>query len=373
MGIVLKNTNITGGKLQVNTPPKWWIRNPNWLPMPEILPTDNKFAGLFAVFEDGFNAVALRLNNGSHTIDWGDGTTSSGSGSNQVYNKTFNYSLIGGKILQTSDNRNYKQIIITVTFTNVTNEFNIDQITTPTTGTNSRPQNWLDIIVSSTNSTNTLTFDTRRFGYCSIYLERIVCLNQVNLRQSRDLANIKVINADNSVGFKSNELYRNTSDFRFNEYGDLCNYFNTGTGFQNVQFNESLISEFGNINIPNASNIGGFFTNCKNLKKVGNMSFISATDLTSFFQGCFILNSIGTINVNNATTINSMFNSCYSLGEIIFTGSLSLVTVTTNAFAVCRALRRLIIPGLRVGFDIRATQITGQNLQDLFTSLGTAT
>jgi hypothetical protein len=48
------------------------------------------------------------------------------------------------------------------------------------------------------------------------------------------------------------------------------------------------------------------------------------------------------------------------------------VTDTTNTFLENRSLRRLILPNLTIGFDIRATQITGQNLQDLFTSLGTA-
>jgi hypothetical protein len=81
---------------------------------------------------------------------------------------------------------------------------------------------------------------------------------------------------------------------------------------------------------------------------------------------------MGTLTTSSSlTNISQAFYFCKLLNEIELTECVS-ITNTTNAFAGCPALRRLVLPNLTRGFNISETQITGTNLQDLFTSLGTA-
>ena len=48
-----------------------WVRPSDWLPLPSVSDSEQKFVGLHAIFEDA-NFVALRCQ-AAYTVDWGDG------------------------------------------------------------------------------------------------------------------------------------------------------------------------------------------------------------------------------------------------------------------------------------------------------------
>ena len=66
MGIVLKNVNITGGKmealskLQPVPSPAGWVRPADWLSMPTLTSADEEIAILHAVWNNDSNYAAFR-------------------------------------------------------------------------------------------------------------------------------------------------------------------------------------------------------------------------------------------------------------------------------------------------------------------------
>ena len=205
------------------------------------------------------------------------------------------------------------------------------------------------------------------------YIQRVKCLGFVDLRQCRNSTSLKVIDADLSIGVKSNNLFQFNGDFRANNNGDLITMINTASGLQNVMFNQSSITKVGNFNFPNSINTGGFFRLCGSLIECGDFSSPSTTNFSDAFRENYQLKKIGIITLGAAcTNLNFCFRLNYNLTEIIFAGTLSGVTTINQAFFNNYSLRSLILPDITIGFDIRDTQITGQNLQDLFDSIGTA-
>ena len=89
-----------------------WVRSSEWLPVP-ISPSDEKGIGLFAVFPNEYNAVALQatVSSGQVLVDWGDGTTSTVN-SNTTATKSYEYDALSNSTLTSLG---YKQVIITIT------------------------------------------------------------------------------------------------------------------------------------------------------------------------------------------------------------------------------------------------------------------
>ncbi len=363
-------------ELESFCPKVWWERPEGWLPMPTINEGDNKFAGLYAVFEDDFNAVAILLSGGNHSIDWGDGATDSGSGANQTYNHVYDYSTISGAVLVSDDGRNYKQVMVEFDFDSTTLLVQIDRTTTPTTGTNLRPQNWLDVAISSTRIFN-LSFDASNNNqYRMNYLERINIIGDlVRLRNAKLCPNLKVV--DYNWFNQIRTEFGSFNDFRADANGTPVSInaqtISGPSSGQQFAFQETLISKVGNItDLLGESQRRMFFIN-SNIQEIGDINIPSATQLDGAFYFCYKLYSIGTITVGvSLLNLSLAFFRAFSLKEIIFAGDMSGVNNTNQTFQECNSLRRLILPNITVGFDIRWSQITGQNLQDLFDSIGIA-
>ena len=57
--------------------PDIWIRPAGWPALPNLTSADNKYAGVYAVYEGKTNRLQISHNSASsnNTIDWGDGTS----------------------------------------------------------------------------------------------------------------------------------------------------------------------------------------------------------------------------------------------------------------------------------------------------------
>lgn len=65
-----------------------WVRNPSW-PACEANSGDNRVRGLYAVWPDGANFIAMTVS-AAYTVDYGDGTTTNyTSGSTAYYEYTY--------------------------------------------------------------------------------------------------------------------------------------------------------------------------------------------------------------------------------------------------------------------------------------------
>jgi hypothetical protein len=349
-------------------PSGWWVRPEEWLPMPTI--ADNTAHGLFAVFEDEINGLAIQVQNGTHTIIWGDGSTNSTGSGTQTYNHVYDYSTLSGSSYVFTDGRNYKMVMVTIEFTNATTLVNIGVPTTPASGTANRIQNWLDFQINST-----------RVNGCQLqYTTYFVCLLQrLNLvgeawvsgfssPLSRAL-NLRVLGCDFSKPY-INQLSGILSNF----LGDLRDIngdpiiINSLLNSSNV-LNGSRITEIGDVILPNSTTALSFMQS-SSIRKCGSISIPNVTSLSDAFRDCPI--ETLSISVNLLQNITRVVLNCLRLSKLEFIGTMANVTTTAQAFNSCISLRRLILPNLSIGFDISATQVSGQNLQDLFISLGNA-
>ena len=98
--------------------PNEWIRNPQWPNLPVINVGDERFVGLYAVFEndaDG-NVIDISIDRAGQTIDYGDGTIiASVLG---VNTHAYDYNALQGPILQMPDGTNYKMVIVDIDLNN---------------------------------------------------------------------------------------------------------------------------------------------------------------------------------------------------------------------------------------------------------------
>lgn len=335
MGIVLKNVNITGGKLSSTIDASTgWVRNPDWLPLPEITAADNRFVGLFLVFENEYNQTTFYGNNGSFAIDWGDGTSDVSNSAVQTH--VYDYSTIVSPINQYYDGRNYKQVIIDIVQVNTPSFFIIDR----NNGINNNGgNNFVDINMSFPNVSNISLSSQRKLHI----LERLAVYDVDTFSSNSWFLGM----------YKLQELI-----FPFEKSSTLIN-----SSFHGLQY-------IGDLNLTNCTNLsiafsGVFWDSC------GDINSGMVTTFIRLFENAKKLRRTGTINCLSATTIQQIFNGCESLNKTHLINCGSIVT-TTNAFNLNSSLSDLILDGLTVGFSIANCNLTDTALNDLFTSLGTA-
>ena len=130
-------------------------------------------------------------------------------------------------------------------------------------------------------------------------------------------------------------------------------------------------------NLPNLTTAANMFNGCYSLQSVNLPNLPKLTTATSMFGACYSLQSVNLSNLSNLTTAANMFNTCYALQSVNLS-NLSKLTTATSMFgatveSTClRSLRRIVTPGITVGFALLYGAMQAQELNALFTSLGTA-
>lgn len=342
-----------------------WVRNPDWMDFPSTLnPLDEKVYLLVAVFEGESNVITLQVGySTSALIDWGDNTSVTPT-NGITETKSYTYSTISSSVSVYKDGRNYKQAMIEVSGVDI---YTLDG--SRGASFNTSQNNYLDIYG---NLPNVSVF---RFGlllYCPL-LERIRLLNHSSLNLDKAFQgtlSLKVleVNINNMYG-NLISAFGNTGLEKVGNIDWSLSNINSDTRFV---FNRSLIKSVGDM-ILQGSSYAQFFNECHLLEEVGDIKFLNGNSVSAMFVNCYRLTKLGFIEIpSTLSDINSFFSNCYSIKDIIFIGDMSGITSTTNAFNNCRNLRKLIMPNITVGFTIANCQLGTQELDDLFTSLGTA-
>lgn len=370
-----------------------WVRPADWLTLPTVGPTDQKFAGLYAVFDNDSNYVALNatVSSGTYTVDWGDGTSPVTYASGTQAQYTYNYASISSGTLTT---RGYKQVIITVTPTtaNLTS-VSMNAKYTAAAGYPILPKynsKWLDVIVGSPNLTSMVvtpngaavsahmleqyTLVSKSSSWVSFTDLFYYChgLRKVNI--SADMSNVTDINAMYYYCINLEEApYFDTSNctsmnFTFGGCYSLKSapLYNTAkvTTIQNMFQNCYDIVEIPPYNTSNVINMTYTFGNCnslqtlpyfdtkkvtvfqqtflgcKNLQEVPLYDTSNVTNFSQAFSGCSSLKSIPLLNMSNVTTVNGMFNACTSLVDVPKFNTIN-VTDTGSFFATCSSLQTI--------------------------------
>jgi hypothetical protein len=372
-GVFFADVDVTsGGVASVNVPSSTgWVRNPDWLPLPEITAADNRFVGLFLVFENEYNQVGFSINGTagwSANIDWGDGTSQVVStNANQV--KVYDYATISNPVKQYYDGRNYKQLFVDVTrLSGTINTFH-SSITMPL------------------NSSGTINFGDVALSFPNVTDFRLSGVN--NNANFRILEKLRVLNHNITTGnFILSGL--NALEFAEVKYDTpttailglvdigpctakpLDINLNSRNDVNTLMGNRFFLKKFGNFTAPAPTvNAQQLFFNDYVLEEVGNITLASATNVTRMFSQCRTLQKIGVIDIPNAQNISQIVDGCFLLQEFEIVSAAN-VTITTSAFANTGNLKRVILPGITVGFSVAQNALSAQALNDLFTSLGTA-
>jgi len=131
--------------------PDAWVRPAEWLPMPDVSPTEDNFAGLIAVFDHDGNYVELMADGTDYTVDWGDGTVENYDAGDVAVHQ---YDFADTDLTDTVSTLGYKQAMVVATPQGEGSwtTFSLQENAIPGS-LFSAPVNWLDIVFSGPNVT----------------------------------------------------------------------------------------------------------------------------------------------------------------------------------------------------------------------------
>jgi hypothetical protein len=352
--------NITAGSPPEPRNP--WVRNPSWLALPTVLPTENKVVALhrltfnprgnsFDTVYDQSNFVAFSATTqagGGYTVNWGDGTTTSHS--------------TGATALKLYDSTNMAAVPDStrapVTFTAATNTVertahgykdgfivSFAQITT-TTGIERLQQYY---VVNSTVNTfqisrepngPVLAFTNNGTGFILPYKQVIITITP---NGSNTFTSLNFNIRHTQAGLQSNYC---TGWLDMIISGPSLSSLNFATTATNVT--HGALEQFQLISTNTISNFNGFFNRCFSLKSVPKfvLRTTGTCTMNNFFWNCHGLTHAPVftdINGNDAapriTSVDTMFRFCHSL-QYVPNYNLSSCTNFNTMLGDCFSLER---------------------------------
>ena len=292
-----------------------WVRPNDWTSLPTIGPTDQIFAGLLAITNDETNYISLLANTdaGTYTVNWGDGTSTSGVSNGVAAQHYYTYS---NSNITNISSLGYKIVIVTVTpDTGNLTGINLQKLHSQLGTSNNYNTKWLDIAIGSPYL-NTLT----------------VSANVINtgLAMLQKFSIISLSSSLTNMAYMFYNCYSLQSVPLFN----TINVTNMTSMFQGCYSLQS-VPLFNTINV---TNMAYMFYNCYSLESVPLFNTINVTNMTSMFYTCYSLLSVPLFNTANVINMASMFYSCYSLQSVPLFNTIN-VTNMSSMFYNCYSLQ----------------------------------
>jgi hypothetical protein len=328
-----------------------WVRNPDWIDLPEHDPSDERIDILFAVGDWSSNPVAFVMQ-GDYHVDWGDGNDENVT-SNVQAEHNFDYDDLDPETEFVVGGTTYRQAIITVTpqtseaLTLV--DFNrkhtgfVPQYATAMMDMRLSVPNCTSLIIGGANAP--------RRG-----LERV------------DWLSTGTLTSMGGMFFDCNSL-QSIPAFP----GSVASVTNMGSMFSGCNSLQSIPAFTGSV--ASVTNRVNMFTVCSSLQSIPAFpgSVASVTNMLNMFLNCNSLQSIPAFpgSVASVTTMQSMFQNCNSLQSIpAFPGSVASVTNMGNMFLNCNSLALLgDLPGVTLNFSVASCLLGRDELVSVFTNL----
>ena len=367
-----------------------WVRNPQWLEIPDIPEGEQKFIGLYGISDVSVesNAVAFRFI-GAYTVEWGDGSAPENFASGVTARHVYTFSSISS---DTETDAGLRQVLITVTPQSGQNFTTVDLVETPTNWIAQHIKTWLDISIRAPNCTSlSLCSSSNQFPFME--RARIFELGNVTTFSSlfyggTRLRYVELPQTPFTSLTNTSSMFALCSDMLYAPYFDTSNVtsfstmfgscnsllyvprYNTSSGTTNLRMFQNCYSlkylpdidlssttnlqEFAEgctqlIEIPDAlaASIGSscltvnqMFNSCFSLRKCPAMNLSGCTNFTSMFASCYNLTEVGQLQTGSGTLFTSMFSNCNSLQEIPLIDT-SSGTNFTSMFILCSSLLRI--------------------------------
>jgi hypothetical protein len=394
-GVVTPDSvTIVGNDLQIvlpDAPTTGWVRPTDWLAIPSTTTGEQVFYGLFAVQNVTFgNFVAFSFA-GNYTVDWGDGSALENVNSGVTAQHQYDWANVSNV---TSEG--FRQALIKVTPQAGQNLTNINLQRAHSTIGNGKTSQFIDMVMSLPNVTGanqtigngTFVFHRRcqrvwikEMGSITLGTQMFLFFTSL---QSLPLFNTSSITLMNSM---------------FNSCTSLAEipFFNTSACTNmNAMFNGCVsLSEIPLLVTSSVTDMSSMFSGCIELKTIPLLNTASVTSMVSMFSGCSSLQHVPLINTVSVTSMHTMFLSCTAL-ETIPAFNTAALTNTVNMFNACNSIRvvelsmgpvtstttmfggttnslqKFTATGLTRGVSVANNQMSAAELNNFFTSLGTA-
>jgi hypothetical protein len=341
-----------------------WTRPTDWLALNAPTGSTEQFTGLLAITDDDSNYVTLLAQTtGNYTVDWGDGTVTTHA-SNIVAEKKYEYSAISESTLCS---RGYKQVVVKLTGTNVTQFLTIRPHSAIASTATNVLATWLEYHINLPNCTF-LRFNRGAWtnGAYQSWVEKVTINKLGNQSQLTSLFNSfyalqeVVINANTTVVTDTQYMFQDCLYLKSVPLFDTSNVTTINNMFSGCLSLETIPSfNFGSVitansvflscnslnnvpalNLGNATSLYGFFQGCTNLTTIAGLTTTKCQEFSFMFTGCHTLETVPLFDTSKATAMGNMFSSCRSLTEIPAFNT-SLVTQFGNTFLACINLKTI--------------------------------
>jgi surface protein len=317
-----------------------YVRPTEWPTLTTIPNGTQKFQGVYAVFNDSSNFVALSAT-GNYTVDWGDGSSTENISSGVQAQHQYTYSSLSSVVMGSASTNSVTftdagdlvnwtahglQNGTAVSFSSITSTTGIS-INTIYYVVNKAADNFQ---VSSTVGGSALALTTNGSGllYFPLYKTAVVTvipnggnLTGLNFSKKHSQSSLSIHSAPwLDIDINSSYLTSLTVS-----PGSTINLYD----LEIFKLNENAVTNFSVLfvycyalksipllNTSSGTNFSSMFYYCRSLQTIPLINTSSGTNFLTMFCGCYSLQTIPLINTSNGTNFSSMFNSCYSLQTI---------------------------------------------------------
>jgi hypothetical protein len=395
VGRALPGLPVRGRSAASNANPTTaWVRNVDWPVNP--IPAAEGFSGLYAVYDNASNFVALSAA-GDFTVNWGDGTGNTNVSSGVQAETNIVYANVSGNPVGTSS-------AVACTFTDSGDTVNLTahgwqngQVVnfaaiTSTTGISTFTKYYIVNRAADTFQVSTtigggavaLTTDGSGTVFVPLYKVAVITavgnggtLTNINLQKIHSQSGLSVHSApwlDIAInGVNLTTLSISALSLTIGIY-DLEVFQLTGGAIADFSymFNNcySLVSA-PLLNTASGTNFSSMFSACISLVSAPLLNTASGTDFTSMFSNCRSLVSVPLLNTASGTNFSGMFSACYSLVSVPLLNTAS-GTNFTSMFNSCASLARGALSGTTRAISYSGCKLSAAELNEIYTNLGTA-
>lgn len=289
-------------------------RPADWLSLPRISPTEEKFAGLFPVFNVDSNFIAL-LCEGDYTVDWGDGTIEDFASGVKAQH-SYDYATISNSTLCS---RGYKQVLISVT-PQAGQELTFLSLNAVPDDLNSSWRGpWLDYILSMPNIPSVSSYSALEVK--DLYLLEtctLVALGELSdLDLFWDCLSLQTVYFPAELPFIE-DTYETFSDCYSLKFAAMPRLPVTDFSYPPYMTYGTYSLEWITMKgLPSATSVNYMFskdeTYSYSLSYVAILETPQVTDFSGTFYETYSLRNAYIPNMSAATHTSDMFDDCYSL------------------------------------------------------------